>query len=221
MTISAQSIVQTVVQDLGDPTSVHWTIDNICRWFNDGQRDAVTRRPDLTSTRATKSLSAGTVQTLPTGGTGLLDIPRNASGTKRAITKVDRTILDRHQPGWHNLTGVTEILHYCYDVREPLTFLVYPPAASSGASVELVYTASPTDITIPSPGGTYTNVSGNLSLPDQFAIAIQHYIKWRAYTMDGEPNANAEKAAAAFAAYSSALGDEINAKMAAQPPAVA
>lgn len=220
MTISAQSIIQTVVFDLDDPTSVHWTIDEHCRWFNDAQRDAVTRRPDITATRSTRSLSTGTVQTLPTGATGLLDVPRNASGTKRAITKVDRSILDRQIPNWHSLTGTTTIKHYCYDIKEPLEFLVYPPAAS-GASVEVVCTMSPTDITVQAVGGTYEDVTGNLSLPDQFAVAVQHYIKWRAYSKEGESTANPTLAAAALAAYASALGNEINAKMAAQPPAVA
>lgn len=217
MAVTAKLVIETVAHDLGDLDHIHWTIDSLCRWLNAGQHDAVSRRPDLTATRAAKSLSAGVVQSLPADAVGLLDVPRNTSGTKRAIRKVDRDLLDRFQPGWPAFSGVTEIRHYCYDPRDPLKFEVYPPAASSGASVDLVYTAKPADIAVVTPPSTFENVAGNIGLPDWTWPALVAYIKYRAYSREGEPTSSQPLAAAQLAAYADILGVQITAALAAAP----
>ena len=149
MTTSAQSVLNRVVITLQDASAVRWSTAELVRYLNDGQRDIALVRPDATATPATMTLAAGARQTIPSAGAKLLDVIRNTTGTQRAIRLVARNVLDAQNPDWYSKTGVTDIRHYTFDTREPRVFYVYPPAASTGASVEMVYSAYPTDITEP------------------------------------------------------------------------
>jgi hypothetical protein len=209
MTIAAQSIIRRVVETMQDNTSVRWPIAELVRYLNDGQREVVLYRPDSMVTNATVTLAGGAKQALPTNGSKLIDVIRNTSGTKRSVRMTVRNILDTQSPNWYNLTGVTEVLHYMYDPRDPKVFYVYPPAASSGASVEIVYSAYPTDITEPADGVTYSSVTGNISLPDIYGNVLADYILYRAYTKDSEYAGNAQRAQAHYGAFQAALTTEM------------
>lgn len=216
MAISAQDILRGAITELQDDTNVRWTIPELCRYFNDGQRAIAAARPDAAVTNATLALVAGTRQALPSGGKKLLDVTRNTGGNKRAVRLVNREILDAQIPGWHGLTGVTEIKHFIYDVREPTVFYVYPPAAV-GASLELVYGAEPTAITVPADGAALTDVSGNLALPDQFANPLRDYVLFRAYQKDAEYAANQGRSDRHLQLFAEQLGVELTAAQAVAP----
>lgn len=210
MTTAAQSIIRRVVETLQDTTSVRWPVAELVRYLNDGQREVVLYRPDSMVTNATVTLTAGAKQTLPSNGSKLIDVIRNSAGNKRSVRMTARNILDTQTPSWYNLTGVTEILHYMYDPRDPKVFYVYPPAASTGASVDLVYSAYPSDITEPADGAVFSAVTGNISLPDIYANILADYIMYRAYTKDTEYAGNAARAQAHYAAFQAALSTEMN-----------
>ena len=210
MTTAAQSIIRRVVETLQDTTSVRWPVAELVRYLNDGQREVVLYRPDSMVTNATVTLTAGAKQALPSNGSKLIDVIRNSAGNKRSVRMTARNILDTQTPSWYNLTGVTEILHYMYDPRDPKVFYVYPPAASSGASVDLVYSAYPSDITEPADGAVFGAVTGNISLPDIYANILADYIMYRAYTKDTEYAGNAARAQAHYAAFQAALSTEMN-----------
>jgi hypothetical protein len=209
MTIAAQSIIHRVIDTMQDNTSVRWPVAELVRYLNDGQREVVLYRPDSMVTDATVTLVAGAKQALPSNGSKLIDVIRNTSGNKRSVRMTNRNILDTQSPNWYNLTGVTEVLHYMYDPRDPKVFYVYPPAASTGASVELVYSAYPTDITEPADGALYTAVTGNISLPDIYGNVLADYILYRAYTKDSEYAGNAQRAQAHYGAFQAALTTEM------------
>jgi hypothetical protein len=221
MAIPAQSIIRRVVETLQDNTSVRWPVNELVRYLNDGQREIVLYRPDAMVTNASVSLVAGSKQSLPTNGIKLIEFFRNTAGNKRAVRLVNREILDSQSPGWHNLPGVTEILHFMYDPRDPKIFYVYPPAASTGASLDGAYAALPEDITEPTDGALYTAVTGNISVPDIYGNVIQDYVLYRAYTKDSEYASNAARAQAHYAAFANALGIEMKATVNFQPTSVA
>lgn len=210
MAFTAQNVLQRVVITLLDPNAVRWPTAELVRYLNDGQRDIALVRPDATSTTATMALVAGARQTLPSVGAKLLEVIRNTSGNKRAIRLVNRIVLDSQYPDWYNLTGVTEIKHYTYDPRDPRIFYVYPPAAASDASAELIYSAYPTDITEPNSTALYTAVTGNVSVADIYVNALVNYILYRAYSKDSENTQNAALAASFYQLYQSLLGVELS-----------
>ena len=220
MPIAAQSIIRRVVETLQDTTSIRWPVAELVRYLNDGQREVIVHRPDAMVTNTSLSLAAGTKQGLPSNGAKLIDVVRNSAGNKRAIRMCAREILDAQSPGWHNLAGVTEIVHFMFDPRDPKVFYVYPPAAAAGAAVDLVYSALPADITEPAAGTDFSAVSGSLSVPDIYSNALQDYVLYRAYTKDSQYAGNEARAQARYAAFANALGIEIKATVAIAPMAV-
>ena len=217
MPITAQSIIQRVVETLQDPTSIRWPVAELVRYLNDGQREVVLHRPDAMRKSAAVALTANsTRQTIPADGLKLIDIVRNTGGTKRAVRQVNREILDAQTPGWHGLAGATEILHFMFDPRDPTTFYVYPPAGAS-SSVEILYAASPADATEPASGALYGAVTGNISVPDIYGNALQDYILFRAYAKDSEYAGNAARAQNHYAVFANSLGIEVKATLAVAP----
>lgn len=214
MSITAQSIIRRCVDALQDPTSIRWPVSELVRYLNDGQREVVVHRPDATRTMATVALVAGPRQTAP--GLKLLDVERNTGGRKRVIQLVDRAILDAQLQSWRGMTGVTEILHFMFDARDPTVFYVYPPAASD-ASVELLYSAVPTDVDEPADGAQLVSVAGNIAIPDIHANALHDYIMFRAYSKDSEYAGNAARAQAYYALFANSLGIEVKATAAVAP----
>lgn len=216
MPIPAQSVIRRCVETLQDPTSIRWPVAELVRYLNDGQREVALYRPDSMGTSATMTCVVGTKQSLPANGAKLIEVVRNVTGTKKAVRLTNREILDAQTPGWHNLAGVDEVLHYMYDPRDPRVFYVYPPATTS-ARLDIVYSAYPTDITEPADGALYTAVTGNIGLPDIYGNVLQDYILYRAYTKDSEYAGNAARAQAHYAALANALGVEIKATVAVGP----
>ena len=219
MSIAAQALIRRVVETLQDTTSIRWPVAELVRYLNDGQREIIVHRPDAMVTNASVSLASGTKQSLPANGAKLIDVVRNSAGNKRAIRMCAREILDAQSPGWHNLSGVNEIVHFMFDPRDPKVFYVYPPAAASGAAVDLVYSALPTDITEPAAGTDFAAVTGNISVPDIYSNALQDYVLYRAYTKDSQYAGNEARAQARYAAFANALGIEIKATVAVAPSA--
>ncbi len=220
MSIAAQALIRRVVETLQDTTSIRWPVAELVRYLNDGQREIIVHRPDAMVTNASLTLTAGTKQSLPSNGAKLIDVVRNSAGTKRAIRMCAREILDAQSPGWHNLSGVTEIVHFMFDPRDPKVFYVYPPAQSAGASVDLVYSALPTDIAEPAAGTDYSAVSGAISVPDIYSNALQDYVLYRAYPKNSKYAGNEARAQARYAAFANALGIEIKATVAVAPQSV-
>lgn len=216
MPISAQSILAQVARDLNDETSIRWTARDLVAYFNDGQRDILTHRPDARNVSAVLELVAGAKQSLPASGEKLIGVLHNDTGGKTAITPVDRRLLDSQVRGWRGLTGQVEILHYCYDELEPKGFDVYPPAAV-GARVAIEYAATAQDIPMPAVGTTTTAITGDLSLSDLFANAIRNYVMFRAYSKQTEYTANANLATTFYAAYTNDLGVEARGTTAISP----
>lgn len=208
MSTTAQSIIHRAAIALNDLNATRWTTAELVRYLNDGQRDIALVRPDATATPVTVGLVAGARQNLPAAGAKLLELIRNTTGAQRAIRLTDRSVLDALNPDWYSKAGALEVKHYTFDPREPRVFYVYPPALS-GASVELVYSAYPVDITEPSANTTYTSVTGNVSVQDIFTNALTNYILYRAFSKDTE-TVSAAAATSYYQLYQSMLGTELS-----------
>lgn len=213
MALTAKSILSQVARDLNDETSIRWTTQDLARYFNDGQRYIITKRPDARHLVVAHALVAGADQTLPAGGEKLIDVSHNTTGNKRAISRVAAALLDDQLAGWRGLTGKVEILHFMYD--DPRSFDVYPPAAV-GANVSLKYVAQTVDITVPALGTTTDDITGNLSLSDLFANALRNYVMFRCYSKQTEL-ANPTLAAGFKQLCDADLGDEVAGTAAVSP----
>jgi len=215
MTITAKSVIHRVVVDsLDDPTSVKWPISEIVRYFNAGQRAVLLFRPDVKSVTFSHTCTAGVRQTIPATYSKVLEVPRNTNGP--ALRQVLRKTLDRTIPGWTVMTGVTTIVHFDFDPREPRVVLVYPPAAV-GAAIDVMASAYPTDITEPSDGLTWNDVTGNMDLPDLFDQPLHDFICAMAWGKDSEYAGNQQKAVGYATSFANFLGIEFKSLLAMMP----
>lgn len=218
MALSAQSIVRRVVETLQDTTSVRWPVSELVRYLNDGQREIILYRPDASNKNATVTCVAGAKQSLPSDAAKLIDVIRN-SGTNsqsESVRQVPREILDTQIPKWYNLAQVDTIVHYTYDPRDPKVFYVYPPASTS-AKLDINYSAFPVDVAEPADGSDYTDVTGDIDIPDIYGNSLIDYILYRSYTKDSEYAGNATRAQAHYQAFANALGIELQGTTGAAP----
>ena len=205
MTTPAQSIILDAHLELQDPTGLRWPATDLVKHLHDGQRAIAQKRPDTTATVVTFTPSAaGTRHTLPAAAAALIDIPRNAAGRKRAITKVDQVLLDATVRDWQSMAPAAEVLHFMHDLREPRVFLTFPPASAT-ASLELVYSAYPA-ATATAGGAAASTVTGNIDLPDEWANALRYYVLYRAWSKDAEGASNPDLAKAHLDLCVDALG---------------
>lgn len=213
MATTLKSVLERVVGTLEDNGHDTWTLADLVRYLNDGQRDTHVKRPDLFVVEAEHVLAAGARQSLPAAGSKLIDLPANTSG--RPVTRIQRALLDAQVPGWRTQTAAAEIDHFMYDERQPRVFEVYPRAAS-GARVLLEYASIPADLPIPASGATLAGLAGDINVPDLQATALQHYICYRCYA-EGDENTNAARAQGFLQLFADALDIEIAATLAIAP----
>lgn len=199
--------VETLLQD----TNVRWPRLELQDWLNEAYLNVLLARPDANALTGVFACAAGSRQSLTTAfpsALRLLDVPRNlaATSTKRAVRQISRHVLDDQRPAWHNEAQADSIQHWMFDPRQPKEFFVYPPA-SANAELEVVYTApvgahNLTENQLDPESGT-TDV---ILLDDLYAGPLVDWVCYRALSKDAEYAANAQRAAAHLATFTSTIG---------------
>ena len=197
---------------LQDNTNVRFPNEELLKFFNDAQREVVLHRPDAKMVNIAFDLATGSKQTLPSSALRLIDVVRNVDG--RAVTQVERRILDETLPNWHETTaGTNKIQHYIYDPADPKNFYVFPQGASGTHSLEIVYSESTPDITITDFVGDTTVIS----IDDVYSNCLLDYVLYRSYQKDSEFAGNAQRAMMHYQSFANALGIKTQADSAVTP----
>lgn len=197
---------------LQDNTNVRFPNEELLKFFNDAQREVVLHRPDAKMVNIAFNLATGSKQTLPSSALRLIDVVRNVNG--RAVTQVERRILDETLPNWHETTaGTNKIQHYIYDPADPKNFYVFPQGASGTHSLEIVYSESTPDITITDFVGDTTVIS----IDDVYSNCLLDYVLYRSYQKDSEFAGNAQRAMMHYQSFANALGIKTQADSAVTP----
>jgi hypothetical protein len=197
---------------LQDNTNVRFPNSELLKFFNDAQKEVVLHRPDAKMVNTTYNCVDGSKQTLPSAALRLIEVVRNAGG--RAITQVQRRILDETLPNWHETTaGTNKIEHFVYDPADPKNFYVYPKGASGAHSLEIVYSSAPTEISI----SDFDTDTTTISLDDVYANCILDYVLYRSYQKDSEFAGNAQRAMMHYQSFANALGVKTQADGATTP----
>ena len=207
-TTKVATLISTAGVILQDTSQVRFPQAELMTFLNDAQRELVLHRPDAKTVNGTMTCVAGSKQSIPTTGLRLIDVVRNDAG--RAITQIDRKILDETLPDWHNTAadGTKKIEHFVYDPADPKNFYVYPNATSS-MDIEIIYSTAPADLTYSS-----TQV---ITLDDIYANAILDYMLYRAYQKDSEYAGNADRSMMHYQSFANALGIKSRADAAIDP----
>lgn len=179
-TVTAGAIIDKAVVQLIDIAGVRWTRAELLKWLNDGLRQIVLMQPNATNTPGAVKLTAGTRQTLPTGGWMLLGVYRNMGTTGstpgRAVRIISRELLDAFNPDWHTATASAVTKNYFYDLQDQTAYYVYPPSTGTNY-LEINYSLQPTDL---------TSESQVIPMFDVYQGPLLDYIMFRACTKDAE-----------------------------------
>lgn len=198
-TTKAVDLINRVSITLQDPTYVRWTQSELLNYLNDAQRQVVLFRPDAKAVNAPFTCVNSAKQTLPADGLRLISVLRNTGG--RAITKVDRSILDVQLPTWYETAvGSDGVKHYVYDALDPKNFYVFPKPAAA-YQIDIIYAMAPVDIVV----SNYTTDTQVIGIDDIYANALMDYMMYRAYQKDSE-FANLNRAAVYYQAFTTSLG---------------
>lgn len=201
-TIKVIDIIDRAEEILQDISNVRWSQQTLLDYFNDAQREIVLFRPDAKTVNTSFTLTANSAkQTLPNSGLRLISIYRNSSPTTKPITNIEKRVLDDQIEDWHGTTA-TSIEHYVYDPLDPKVFYIYPHTTASDASIEIVYSSAPTDITI----GNFTTDTTVIGLDDIYANAILDFILYRAYQRDTEYAGDLQRSGVYSQSFQNAIG---------------
>ena len=199
MSVAVNNLVDRVELLLQDTSNVRWGASELIYWLNDGQREVVLIKPDVSVTNESVLLVAGTKQTIPTDGIQLSDLVRNmgTDGTTvgKTISLIERRVLDTLLPTWHSDIASTVVKHFMFDTRDPRHYYVYPKSPGTNY-VEIVYTSPPATVA----------AGGNISIPDIYSNCLIDYMLYRAYAKDADFVGNSERALAHYSAFQRSLG---------------
>lgn len=207
---------------LDEGVTRRWPTSQLLGWLNAGQRQIVILKPDAHVTVAAYQLVAGSKQSLPDGtnsfqdpngatlpaGLLLMGVSRNmgADGLTagRAITLVNREILDALDPEWHvigtNSSAVVQ--HIAYKAKVPKVFWVYPSQPATGQGyVELEFSSSPTPC-----AGYGEETADAIDLDDIYEDALIDYLMYRAYSKDANSDSSGQRALLYLQSFLTALG---------------
>ena len=197
-TLTGANLISRIQDILQDTTRIRWPEAELLRYINDAQREVCNLRPESTATTQNIACVVGTKQSLPAAGLRLIKVTRNMSDAsngatgKRAVRLVDADILNTQEPNWHDASAAsgdsahgTVAKHYIFDEDDPRSFYVYPGASNTNMFLEIVFSASPTDL---------ANTSATISVDDIFANALIDYALFRCYLKDAEYAGNQQRA---------------------------
>jgi len=126
-------------------------------------------------------LVAGTRQSLPADIIALDSVVRNinADGSAgAAILSIEQVLLDNSYPGWHTATASVTAAFYCYDLKDPTRFWVFPPQpVGTSQKVEAVLATLPGNLSV---------IGSVISLDDIYAPPLLEYVLYRCFLKDSE-----------------------------------
>lgn len=196
-TFTAKNAIDRAAALLYDQTNIKWSRADLLTYVNDGQRAIVSVVPESTGTTTVVITAAGSKQTVPADGWMLLEVVRNMGtdgGTPgRSVKNVDRAILDETNPTWYSTPTATTQTVYMYNLRDRMTYYVYPPATGTNY-LEIVYSKIPVDMT--------ENTA--ITIADVYLPALVDYALFRAYSKNAE-FADPARASAAFQSFAALL----------------
>lgn len=209
MSIKAITIIDAAQEILQDMEGVSYEDEQGLDWVNRGQRAIVNLRRDAGALTTTWQMTAGAKQTLAPGYIQIMGDVRNmgddGSTPGSAVFRAERVDLDSIYPGWANDENQAEAAtDYMFDIDNPRVFYVNPPSDGTGY-LEATVSQVPADI---------TDEIDDITIPDQFEMALIHFVCWCWLGRDDEKSPNYARAQAYASSFLNLLGISESAKRA-------
>lgn len=150
---TAGELTSKAATTLFDETGVRWTEPELIGYLNDAQKLVCLLKPTAYTLSVPVQLVPGPLQSIPAGGTMLVDALYNlgANGTTpgRGITQIARKLMESYRPGWRADQASGEVKHFVFDERDPTHFEVYPSQPTPAHYIQISHAAVPPDLTDP------------------------------------------------------------------------
>ncbi len=173
---------------VSDVAGVRWKMPEWLGWLNAAQREIAGIKPSAYSKVASVPLAAGTRQSLPADGLLFMEYIRSmgvdGATPGSAARRASRSQLDALAPLWHSMAKTAAPQHFVFEPMAPKTFYVYPPS-TGGVQAEIMYGASPPDV---------TDAGNPIALDSVYVNPMVDYLVYRALAKDSETVGNAERA---------------------------
>ena len=216
MTFSAADIFDRAQRVMQDEGAVRWPLAELREWLNDGLREVVLHKPTATSTVAVLTLAAGSLQALPSQYLAFLSPVCNlasASETRvrgRAITPVQREVLDANSPSWHAMTPAAVVKHVIYDQQAPKSFYVYPPSNGAGFMEAIVAAQAPQVARPANPeNAAAAEYVAPIAIDDTYENAVLDFVLYRSFAKDAQYTGSAQRATAHYQQFANSLGIKV------------
>lgn len=190
MALTASSILNKVSILLKDEGTIRrWPVaTELLGWLNTAQRDIASVRPDAFHQTDVRQLNEGSRQVLPENAVRLVQVNCNVQGTARgrSIDEKRQDVLDVLLPDWQSpIYAHPVVQYYCYDIRRPKEYFVYPPQPSGEQGwVEEVLQLEPVELTA---------VGDEIQLDDTFEGTLIYFVLHRAYGKESESPTSVER----------------------------
>lgn len=170
-----------------DGANYRWSDAEMLDYINAGLRQIVTLVPEANTVETIEDTLTSRVarQVLPAGGIKFIRASRNYADDgvtpQGTVRYVEKDVLDTYDPDWEYTLaagvadGANYFQHFCHDKREPLVYYLYPPPAADNKRLAVVYSATPTAMTLV--GDTYP-------LRDEYINPVVMYLVYRALTKE-------------------------------------
>lgn len=220
--LALSDILVDVAGVLMDKSHVRWPLADLCRYVDEALKQIAIHKPNELATSVEMVLLPGAFQTLGPDHVRVLRFTRNLAtltqedGPARvgrgAITLVSRRMLDAFNPDWTDtdvITRTTLVKHAIYDEATPRNFLVYPPNDGTGViEADVVPILPPCELTPDTT--TAAEQLHRINCSEIMAPVIRDYVLYRAYEIDDEEAASAQKSLKHFQMFAQALGLKAN-----------
>lgn len=175
---TAGELTSEAATTLFDETGVRWTETELIGYLNDAQKLVCLLKPIAYTLNVPVQLVPGPLQSIPAGGTILVDVLYNlgAGGATpgRGITQIARKLMESYRPSWRSDPAAGEVKHFVFDERDPTHFEVYPSQPSPAHYIQISHAAVPPDLEDPDDDVLLSPV---FHVPMKFMVLSSAYTK--------------------------------------------
>lgn len=147
MALQASVIISRAQNTLLDLTGDFWSSNELIDYLNAAFSSVLIVKPDAIVKTSSFLLVQSATQTLPNDGVQFFSLTRNLTPSQRVITEIDINHLNHADPDWP-MTNDSTVQNFMHDKRNPKIFYVYPVPVNSNQTVEIIYTADATRVSV-------------------------------------------------------------------------
>lgn len=209
MTTNNREIIRKAAKALIDEDNERWTLGELVDYLNEAEREMYLLRPDLYASRVTETFSQDSNYiSFSPYDEKILDVEYATTltdSTTYPIRLVDMATLEAVMPDWRNATATNAVKHYMFDPRDRSIVYLYPPAKAD-TRIRLLKAVLPEPIAQPTAGQTYLDVTGIVTVPEEFEGALVSYVLHKAYLKDSEEAGSQARAQSYYQHFATILG---------------